>query len=135
MAIFNWHAVYSVHHPLIDSQHKEIIDLFNRLYDSFNAGEVDVYDSVLDDLMTHAAVHFATEDRYMSDIGYADRDGHVGKHELFRGKVRELKEMEITDRNEACRELICYLGYWLLNHETEEDRKMVQELAAYHKAA
>jgi hemerythrin len=125
MPLFTWKDKYSVGNEEIDLQHKELFDIFNRLYD--NSCEVDntidVY-ATLDELITYADHHFSTELKYMLDIGYKDIDEQINEHLYFTKKVLSLTQNRDMNTSELTKETIVFLGKWLLNHVTEEDKKI-----------
>ena len=128
MPIINWYKIYSVNNELIDSQHKKLFDIFNRLYDNCLNKE-DVYcNSIIDELISYSACHFAEEERFMKERNHRDIDDHIKDHQYFSGKVMELKQADIINRNETSKELIAFLANWLLNHEIEKDKKFVTAL-------
>ncbi len=128
MAIFNWHDNYSVKHTVIDNHHKKIIELFNSLYDNFNEQNYDIYGTVLDELLAYVDYHFTTEEQYMADINYEGAKNHIHEHRKFTEKLIELKNSGSDGKNENCQELIYYLGFWVLNHETEKDIELIELL-------
>jgi len=59
----------------------------------------------------------------MRDIGYKDIYNHILLHEGFKKKIILLKQVSNNDVPRATRELIAFLGKWLLNHVMIEDQK------------
>ena len=128
MAKFNWYTTYSVNHEIIDNHHRHIIDLFNRIYD--NLGDVDskLYDETVDELIAYAGYHFDAEKKLMEEIDYADIECHLKEHQQFSDKVLELKTRKGQLSEAQYNELVCHLGFWVLNHETEKDMPLAKAL-------
>jgi hemerythrin len=125
MPLFTWYDRYSVINNEIDSQHKTLFDIFNRLYDiCIGNDETYSFESVLDELAAYSDYHFKTEECYMRTIGYMDIDKQILEHEYFRHKVLEIKYEYSKGDNELCHELVLFLSKWLLNHVIQESKKI-----------
>jgi hemerythrin len=59
----------------------------------------------------------------MRDIGYKYIDNNIDAHNLFKEKILQLRHNVDIDNIEVTKELIVYLGKWLLNHVIAEDKK------------
>jgi hemerythrin len=63
---FKWSDKYSVGIKTIDSQHQELVNIINRLFDAVTNHEADkVINSILDALMDYTKTHFALEELLM----------------------------------------------------------------------
>ncbi len=126
MPIFTWYKKYSVENEELDDHHKKLFDIFNRLYDNCSrADSVDCIVPVLKELTLYSDYHFSAEERYMAAIGYGDVENHRKMHRFFSEKVLEIQNADTTYDSEPTKELIVFLGTWLLHHVLEEDRKYV----------
>ena len=125
MPLFNWYNRYSINHEEIDTHHKKLFSIFNRLYEiCLKNDKVDSFESVIDELVSYTDYHFKVEEQYMRTIGYKDIDNHITKHNYFKERVTQLKEKDTNADFQVCHELIVFLGNWLLHHVIEEDKKI-----------
>ena len=125
MSPFAWNDSYSVGNEQIDNHHRQLFDIFSRLYDqSSNPDDLQAFAAILNELDSYAKYHFKTEEGYMHTVGFDDIERHVCMHNYFNSRVSDIKH-RITEGNvEACRELIFFLGNWLKHHVTEEDKRI-----------
>ena len=47
----------------------------------------------------------------------------LAQYRFYRDKVSDLQRMKLGDQRELARELIIFLGDWLLHHILEEDKQ------------
>ncbi len=61
-----WKGYYSVGNEALDAQHKTLLSLINRLYDSIEKGtEEELMQPVFEQLIEYAKVHFVQEEELM----------------------------------------------------------------------
>ncbi len=81
MAFFNWTSDLASGNSQIDSDHKQLIGLLNKLHDAMSAGKGNaVLGTILDELISYTATHFKREEMLMQQIGYADFVSHKAEH-------------------------------------------------------
>ena len=83
----------------------------------------------LDELVAYTDYHFKAEEQYMRQIQYYEIDDHIEKHNGFTFKLREMKRLSYESQLELTKELIIFLGKWLLHHVLEDDRKYADHAA------
>ena len=90
---------------VIHQQHRELINMLNRLNDAVknNESREDIY-RIIDDVIAFTRLHFATEEQLMIQSGYTDIEWHKDKHkELIqdalhlKGKLAYVGEEMFTD--------------------------------------
>lgn len=124
MALFRWDSKYSVNNDELDSHHKMLFDILNRLYTScFEVKDGITIDSIIEELISYTNYHFSTEEHYMRDKEYSDTERHILAHNIFKDRILQLKQDIYLDNITVTKELIVYLGNWLLNHVLVEDKK------------
>ena len=124
MSLFSWSDKYSVGNAEIDSQHKKLFDILNRLFDiCIGKNQVDTGESVIDELESYTDYHFKFEEQHMRDIGYKDIDNHMAGHNFFTHEIMFAKRRNAQDRANTDNKLIEFLSNWLIQHVTEEDKK------------
>lgn len=124
MTLFKWDNKFSVNDEELDNHHKALFDILNRLYQScFEDNEIIALDSIYEELVSYINYHFSAEEQHMRNIGYVNIDTHIIAHNLFKEKILQLRHNVDIDNIEVTKQLIVYLGKWLLNHVLAEDRK------------
>jgi hemerythrin len=124
MALFTWHSKYSVDNEELDNHHKTLFDILNKLYNScFDNDNSITLGPIIDELVSYTNYHFSAEEQYMSYKGYNGIDKHISEHNIFRERISQLQHSENINDMAVTKELIVYLGNWLLNHVIVEDKK------------
>ncbi len=126
MPLFIWHKKYSVGNEELDSHHKNLFDIFNRLYDNcLEPDSAGCSGTIIDELISYSEYHFLAEEEQMRKTGYAERGRHMQMHRNFSERALRLRKLDDASDQEVAKELIVYLGNWLLHHVMEEDRKII----------
>jgi hemerythrin len=126
-----WHNSYSVGIPLIDDQHKELINLTNQLYACCMEGREASKASFLQTV--HGAVeyigyHFSTEEKVMTRIGYPDYATHKKEHNDFVRTVVSQVEDYKSGRQFVPNVFVHFLKDWVLTHIAVCDKKLGEYL-------
>jgi hemerythrin-like metal-binding protein len=125
MPLFSWFDKYCIGNEEIDSQHKVLFEILNRLYhSSYESENINAVYGIIDELILYSDYHFKAEQQYMIDIGYKDIDKQLVEHDYFTSEILRLKQSNEMDASELTKETIIFLGRWLLRHVTEEDKKI-----------
>lgn len=125
MTLLQWKDHYSVGIAAVDHEHKELIELINRLYDELMAkGEALTASAFFGDLIAAISAHFALEERFMREHGYDQLPQHKEDHERLLDEIHDL--MDEFDRNEmASREdLAARLDAWFSRHFETHDARL-----------
>lgn len=112
MANMAWKDEYSVGDETLDSQHRALFDLANRLDSDAPATEI------LDELIQYADQHFAAEEAMLEAVGYPDLARHRTQHKAFRAWLDMAIQQHRTN-NGCCAtrdDIISYLRVWIANH-------------------
>jgi hemerythrin len=124
MALFKWYKKYSVNNNELDEHHKTLFDIFNRLYDNcLLHDKTHCIDPIIEELESYSIYHFSAEEQHMRNRGYKEIGNHILEHRGFTQRTLQLRQVADNDEPEARRELIAFLGNWLLHHVIEEDKK------------
>ncbi|MDR0447423.1 MAG: bacteriohemerythrin [Treponema sp.] len=122
--LVTWQKSYSVNIPLIDSQHIELVNLTNKLYQGCLKGKestAEVFMQVVHSTVDYVKYHFSTEEKIMERINYPDFAVHKNEHNDF---VREvLKAVEDFSKGTSFKPLnfVMYLKEWILAHIAYSD--------------
>lgn len=119
-----WSEKYSVGIDKFDHQHKQIILLINKMFDS---PEVKVNSNLISDTLTtmtqYSLSHFIEEEAYLKENGYDDFENHKNKHHEFLVKTMKLNQATMLCVNEVPGKLLNYLKEWWTFHILYEDMK------------
>lgn len=117
-----WSSEYEIGIPVIDNQHKRIVEYINAVHDL--QGRRDAEDqlrAVLHNLVDYTLSHFAFEESLMEEAGYIDLTDHRLAHQAFARQIEHLRK-RFTQGNEVASELAGVLQSWLLKHILTDDR-------------
>jgi len=132
MALLQWKDEYSTGIEDVDDEHRDLIDIVNRLH-----GLVLAEDSKLtvpaffDGLIKGVSAHFALEERIMDESGYPQAAQHRADHDRLLDELRELKEtFEHADEVDSV-DLALRLEPWFSRHLTIHDIPLHRTLRAH----
>ena len=97
MAFFNWDESFSTNIEEIDTHHKQLISLFNDVYEKvFNCEDIDdereLTQQTLHNLAQYIQYHFAAEEELMIKFGYPGYLEHKKEHDYY---IKEVNKIEI----------------------------------------
>ena len=127
-----WDDKYKVGHNLIDSQHKQLFDIADKLY--VVAYEKDPYrdiniSMILQDLARYVNYHFSCEEELMRESNYSGIEEHCDKHSTFKTYVASLVSDFSRGNSVNMRELYNLVSSWLVEHIGSEDKKLADCVA------
>ena len=132
MALLQWKDQYSVGIEAVDHEHRELIELINRLYGelSTHAGK-DAIEGFFGDLFTGISAHFALEERFMRERKYHDLDAHKRDHEQLLEEIREIMD-EFAEHEEVAGEVLAArLEAWFGRHFETHDARLHKAFGAH----
>ena len=125
MELFTWYNKYSVGNEEIDGHHKALFGILNRLYENCMVNKnANCLEPIVEELVAYTKYHFSAEEKLMKELGYQDLDNHRAQHNAFTERAMQLEMQSNKDDFETTKELIVFLGNWLLKHVMEEDKKI-----------
>ena len=120
-----WGDTLLTHIGDMDEQHKNLIDIMNKLHESFNSkthGEMEKESLVK--LIEYTDYHFSTEADLMKKYDYPETASHIELHKTFITKMKELCNKHLVEKKEVSQEVVLFLTSWLFNHIMEVDKKL-----------
>jgi hemerythrin len=118
MALLEWNQKYSMEIGEIDTQHKQLFSIINRLSArrKLNPDLQDVV-HVLEELSDYAKEHFKMEECLMQKTGYTAYVSHNLDHRRFIERIKEFKKM-LNGGNIVIltSKLAEFLKNWILDH-------------------
>lgn len=135
-SIFPWNSNFDTGIPIIDEQHKILVDLLNKLANHLAYGaSAPALEAVFKELFDYAAYHFKTEEEIWNR--YLSRDDlfaqHLGIHKTFVDDVSQLMQRTQADKQEE--EVISFLTHWLAFHILESDKHMAKVVISLQNGA
>jgi len=137
MAYFEWTSDLDTRIPVIDRQHRRIVDYINRLAGAIDAGSRDDVGEVLEELVDYTMTHFAFEEELMEMVDHPYIETHRRTHKLFADKMESYKA-RFQGGEDVAPELNATLRSWLINHIKHDDgdyAAAVRELVATDKVS
>lgn len=118
-----WNEKFSVGVKRMDDEHKVLVGIINKAYDSSELMDAaDATFVLLRDMNDYAEKHFATEEEYMRRYGYQPHEPHIQEHALFRKRVAEALA---RGRNGADPyKVFQFLRDWFYNHTMKDDKAL-----------
>lgn len=131
MALLQWNDRYSVGIEAVDHEHRDLIDLINRLYGELSAGSgKDAIEAFLGDLLAAISAHFALEEHFMREQKYRDLAAHKSDHEKLLDEIRDIMD-EFADHEGAVGdELAVRLESWFGRHFETHDARLHKALGS-----
>lgn len=126
--IFPWNDQFNTNIEIIDSQHKRLVELLNKLARTvaFDSQETSI-NYILDELLDYTEYHFITEEAIWNKYFHYDslEAEHIAVHQKFIDTIKELK-LQIKERSisEIAQDTLSFLARWLASHILESDRYM-----------
>jgi hemerythrin len=121
-----WDDRYSVGIPLIDDQHKKLIQMTNDLYNACLEGSEAarvLFREAARSTVDYVKYHFAAEEKILENVKYPGIAAHKKEHESFVMKVLEgVKNFE-EGKQFVPNVFVRYLRDWILAHIAVEDKK------------
>ncbi len=132
MALLHWKPNLSLGDAAIDSDHKRMIDLSNRLHFMTLAGDdTEAVSEVLAELLTYVRVHFAREEAMMRRCRYPGLRDHQRCHREFASRLRSfVADFEADPELFDMSAFYDFVAEWMLVHVLDEDMKLVPFLQA-----
>ena len=121
-------ALYT-NNPIIDAQHKELIDTINKLYEAIEAGKgIDEAKKTLEFLSQYTVFHFGGEEKLMQEVKYPLYTEHKAAHDAFVNTVKGMYNTLMADgATEAfCNKVEAEVTNWLVAHIQGMDQKMIE---------
>jgi hemerythrin len=123
-----WKPFYSVGHPALDDEHKQLLGIIDDLFDAIQTGHgQDRIEEVLNRLEEYTTSHCGHEECVMRECGYPDLESHMVMHD-------EMQRRVLTLRNSASviseSELLEFVKNWWVSHILNQDKQYMPYLNA-----
>lgn len=122
MGLLHWDEAYSVGHAQLDSEHRVLLGLINRLHE-LEGGERVAMVEALANLVHYAEDHFRHEESVMAAAAYPGREAHRRLHLRFRQQLNAFLDHAGGEPERVQDELRTFLAAWWRHHVLEEDTR------------
>jgi diguanylate cyclase (GGDEF)-like protein/hemerythrin-like metal-binding protein/PAS domain S-box-containing protein len=125
MAPLVWSNKYSCSNEKIDREHKGLFTIANRIYSAYkNNTPMAECSSILDGFVADLAAHFASEEKVMESIHYADRKIHAEEHRKLH-QISEQLVFQYKAGKMSLQHLFMFIAYEVVQqHILYSDRKI-----------
>ncbi len=122
---FAWKEEYATGIEVIDSQHKKLVNLIDKLYVTFmEQTERENLDSILQEVLDYAHYHFDTEASLMRKHNFPGIKEHIAQHDAFESKAIEVRHKH-RHGGTVTSTLMNFLRNWLNDHILKADREYI----------
>jgi len=123
VALINWSDTLSIGIESIDTQHKQLVKIINKLNDALEQGQAnDVIGEVLADVAGYTEMHFGYEESLFKKYDYPETETHIQAHKDLIASVLELQEKLQQDDFMVGVETMSFLKDWLTGHILKADK-------------
>jgi hemerythrin len=127
--LVEWDDRYCIGIKLIDDQHKELINLTNRLYEACLEGDEAAglhFMEAVHATVDYVKYHFAAEEKILENVKYPELFLHKKEHEGFVKKLLEDVKSFEGGKKFIPNVFVRYLKDWILTHIAVEDKKYAE---------
>jgi hemerythrin len=125
MALLQWKDQYSVGIEAVDYEHKELINLINRLHAEFSSkGVSSSVEAFFGDLLKAISAHFALEERFMLEHNYDQLAQHKADHERLIDELRDIMDDDLRTEDITSSKLPQRLDAWFSRHFETHDARL-----------
>lgn len=117
MTYFVWKPAFDLGHKKINSEHQNLIQLMNQLFEK-NAAKAphDSIASTLKELADYTIFHFAEEEAYMTSVKFPGLEVHKVIHKNLLDKLAAHRKEFEQQRQGLAPEFFQFLSLWLSSH-------------------
>ena len=116
-----WMREYELGIPVIDEQHKRIVDFINELEKAHGLGNIGYIGYVLEGLVDYTLTHFQFEEELQTKAGYQYVKAHKRIHAIFIKRIASFRE-RFKGGEDVTAELLFMLKTWLASHIKGDDK-------------
>lgn len=132
MALLQWKDQYATGIEAVDHEHRELIDLINKLHDELTAHRSEeTVDAFFGDLYRAISAHFALEERFMSERRYDQLPQHKTDHERLLDDIRDIMDSDRSGGEPVQAALAARLDAWFSRHFETHDARLHKALGMH----
>jgi len=124
MAVLQWSDHFTLGMPLMDDTHQEFVQLLAQVVQASDTELLPLWEA----LVKHTDEHFAREDRWMTDTGFAANNCHTSQHRTVLQVMREGSKRGLTGNLAVLRQMAEELGVWFPQHAEAMDAALAEHM-------
>ena len=132
MSLIAWRDEYALGIADVDHEHRELIELINRVHAEACGGEPEATVDFLGELHAQVSAHFALEEKMMRERRYSRYAEHKDDHERLLDEIRdrmdEYDDGAVPDLEAFARAL----EDWFSTHFRTRDARLHKRLDVHH---
>jgi hemerythrin len=122
-----WQDSYSIGIDTIDTQHKQLFDIMNKIYvASEEESDLEIIIPLFDQLQDYTKYHFDEEEQFFTTLSKSNIEQHKNEHRFFINELEKIKQQSLRIGTISL-ELLYFLNDWLVNHIQVEDPKYLEQ--------
>lgn len=122
---FKWSKSLEIGDPLVDSEHRYLVELVNNLNEQFEAGKKGVsLAKVFTHLVNYVRIHFENEEALMAAIDFPELKEHQVKHQELVSQAMQLSNDYMEGEEDITLETVEFLKKWAVDHIAGTDMKI-----------
>lgn len=125
--LIKWFKDYSIGVKEVDDEHKELIEVFQKLYYLMKKGKgKEYYNEIVQFLRKYIKNHFKNEEKLQQAIHYPNYNEHRKIHENFKESLNQIisEQRNHNVNNQDLIKISLFLKNWLMHHILVEDNKI-----------
>ncbi|MDR1239429.1 MAG: bacteriohemerythrin [Treponema sp.] len=134
--LIHWGDRYRIGIPLIDEQHKTLIDMTNTLYLGCLEGDESAnayFLKTIHEAVDYVRFHFTTEEKLLERINYPGLTAHKKEHENFVKEILQQVQAFQEGKKFVPNIFVRYLRDWVLTHIAVSDKLYARYLVEMKK--
>jgi hemerythrin len=129
MAFVDWTDRLAVGVASVDSQHKQLVSLINKLHEAMLGGQGQaVLGQVAAELVAYTRLHFTHEEQLLRTAGYQDLPAHHAVHDKLTAEVAAFNQRLQGKQTVLTMDMMAFLRTWLTDHIMQTDQKYASTL-------
>ena len=135
-SIITWENRLSINIPLIDTQHKLLIAMTNKLHEACRGSDEpakEQFRKTASEVTAYVNYHFSTEEQIMLKTEYPGMAIHKRHHAEFMHQVLDIISTLETGKKYDPHQFVRFLRDWILSHVSFMDSKMGQYIVNLQK--
>lgn len=119
-----WEPDFETGNEYIDLQHRNFVDLINRIGVIFReTNDVAYKEKLISELRKYADFHFTSEENIATSIGLPGVGAHHDRHQELLEEFNHHAE-DLNKGSKTADEFLAFLTNWFIGHTIYEDQKL-----------
>jgi hemerythrin len=133
--LVEWGKRYATGIPLIDEQHKELINLTNKLFEACLQGDqtAQVFKDTVRGVADYINYHFSAEEKMLERINYPELKEHKKQHAILAKQVLKNIRLFEEGRKFIPNSFVRAMKDWILTHIAVMDRRYADYIVSLKK--